>query len=370
MINISNFTFLTNVLNIQDANNIPMPIKANTLYFMSITFDGLKYTFTLINENKVKAELIKLSNGTILFPSRFGRVTNPVLKNQTFCGTIFDLGITNSVINPDVYFKFSMMNFRPKTEIFIDFELNISNNFYSDSELPIQDFKNLTLTQEVKSWIENNYVRDHQTTSIPYYIFNKNIAATSMTNNLTVINNSYKSAIKECFITNFFCQDSLKRATFTMSFWIKPIASNVVQTPSRLALISDTINFNNLYYNQEDSKLVFELANKKQVIKHSMILNIDTWYNIIIEYDKFLNKLTLFATDENQTSVNMLWSNTLENEFIFSFVSMLSEFDFETKQFSYFFPVLLGNFIMDSKILPVTNLNEQYLMQKLCFKGL
>ena len=371
MVNISNFNFLTNILNLDNQNNIPMIIEPNTTYFSSIVFDGSKYEFTLIDEKKVVAKLIKLkTTSATLFPTRFGRMTDPVLVDQTFCGTLFDLGITNTVINPEVYYKFSMLQFNPKSELFIDFELSIDNNFYSVNDLPL-NLKHLTLSDQAKYWIEQTYLKGKIDKEIPYFIYNKYISAHSMNNELLVESNKYKNALREAFVTNFYCKETILNKSFTMSFWIKRIDDSLAPiNPERMVLISDTKYFNNIYYNKLTTELIIELNNKNQIIKIPKAMNGNTWYNIVLKFDHLLNRLKLFVTSEDENDLQSLYVGSPISQFKFNLISLLAEFDFIKKDFSNYYPCLLGNVIMDMNYIGDDKLQEFFEIQKLGFKGL
>lgn len=371
MVNVSNFNFLSDILNINDNNNIPMIIEPDLLYFMAITFDGAKYEFTLIDEKKVTAKLIKLkTNQELLFPSRFGRMTDPLLVNQTFCGTIYDLGIANTIIDPAVYYKFSMMNFNPKSELFVDFETNIDNNFYSSNDLPA-GIKYTELTPEVKYWLEQTYLKGRTDTNIPYFIYNKYISAHTMVDTIRVEGNRYKNALKESFITNFYCKESIMNKSFTMSFWFKRLDDSLAEiNPERMVLISDTRYFNNFYYNKMTSEFILELNNKNQIIKIPKNLINGDWYNLIFKFDHLLNKFMIFITSEPENQLNSLYVGTPISQFKFNLISLLAEFDFNKKDFTNFYPCLIGNVIMDTNLIGNQILEDQFSIQKLCFKGL
>lgn len=372
MVNISNFNFLSDILNITDNNNIPMIIKPNQVYFMSITFDGSKYQFTLIDENKVQARLTKLkTTSNSLFPTRFGRMTDQELIDQTFCGTLFDLGIANTVISPELYYKFSMLNFNPHSDIFIDFETNLNNNFYSSSDLPTTQLSSAKLTPEVRSYLEQTYLKNYGQSSIPYYIYNKYISAQPMNHSIVVEGNKFKNALKESYLTNFFCQESIKNKSFTLSFWFKRISNEFINiTPSRMMLVSDTKFFNNFYYDDETVEFVMELNNKSQIIRIPKFLQVGVWNNIIMKFDHLLNRMNIYITNENENEIHQIYVGTLNHQFDFNLISLLTEFDFNLKKFTNFFPCLIGNLIVDSNIISDSILNESFPLQKLAFKGL
>lgn len=372
MVNISNFNFLSDLLNINDNNNIPAIIMPNTVYFISITFDGSKYQFTLIDENKVKYTLTKLkTTSNALFPTRFGRMTNQELVDQTFCGTLFDLGIANTVINPELYYKYSLLNFNPHSEIFIDFETNIHNNFYSSSDLPMTQLNGVSFTPEVRSYLEQTYLKEYGQVKIPYYIYNKYISAQPMNVNLVVESNRFKNSLKESFITNFFCKESIKNKSFTLSFWFKRLSNEFIPvTPSRMVMVSDTKYFNNFYYDESSVEFVIELNDKNQIIRIPKFLQIGVWNNLIIKFDHLLNRLNVYITNENENMINQIYVGTLDHQFDFNLISMLAEFDYTIKDFTNFFPCLFGNLIVDTKVLSDQILNESFPLQKLAFKGL
>ncbi len=372
MVNISNFNFLSDLLNFNDNNNIPMFIIPNATYFLSITFDGSKYQFTLIDENKVIASLTKLkTTQNSLFPTRFGRMTNQELVDQTFCGTLFDFGVANTVIDPALYYKYSMLSFNPHSEVFIDFETNINNNFYSSSDLPTTSINSISLSPEVRSYLEQTYLKEYGQTDIPYFIYNKYISAQPMNSAIVVEGNKFKNALKESFITNFFCKESIKNRPFTISFWFKRIQNEFISTnPKRMVLVSDTKFFNNFYYDDTTVEFVLELNNKAQVIKIPLFLQVGVWNNFIIKFDHLLNRLVIFITDENQNELHQIYIGTLDSQFQFNLISMLAEFDFNKKAFTNYFPCLFGNLIIDTQFMDNKILQERFPAQKLAFKGL
>lgn len=372
MVNISNFNFLSDLLNINDNNNIQTIIVPDTIYFMCITFDGSKYQFTLIDENKVKSTLTKLkTTSNSLFPTRFGRMTNQELVDQTFCGTLFDLGIANTVINPELYYKYSLLNFNPHSEIFIDFETNIHNNFYSSSDLPMTQLNGVSFTPEVRSYLEQTYLKEYGQVKIPYYIYNKYISAQPMNVNLVIEGNKFKNSLKESFITNFFCKESIKNKSFTLSFWFKRLSNEFIPvTSSRMVMVSDTKYFNNFYYDESSVEFVIELNDKNQIIRIPKFLQVGIWNNLIIKFDHLLNRLNVYITNENENMINQIYVGTLNHQFDFNLISMLAEFDYTIKDFTNFFPCLFGNLIVDTTVLSDQILNESFPLQKLAFQGL
>jgi hypothetical protein len=369
MLNVSNFNFLSNVLQINDDNNIPMIIEPNAPYFITISFDGTKYIFTVIDQNKITASLTKLKTKE-LFPTRFGRLSDPILIEQTFCGTLYDLGVSNEVLDPSIYYKFSMLNFKPKSSLFIDFEHNINNNFYSTSDLP-KTLVNAEITDEVKNYIEQSYLKGNTNTTVPFFIYNRYVSAFSMTSNLVVDGNNYKNALKEAFITNFFCKESIKNQSFTLSFWFKPINSNVTINDERMVIISDTKYDNTFYYNRVDNSLTFSQKIKNLYYTKTIYfpLEIDTWYNMVIKFDHITNQLTWYCISEHEKELKILLNDNLPNQFNFNLISLLSEFDFNLNEFTNYFPCLISNLIIDMTVYKNEKILDLFLDQKLAFKG-
>jgi hypothetical protein len=370
MLNVSNFNFLANILQINDDNNIPMVIEPNTTYFVTISFDGTKYIFTVIDENKVTASLTKLKTKE-LFPTRFGRLSDPELSEQTFCGTLFDLGVSNEVLDPAVYYKFSMLNFKPKSSLFIDFEHNVNNNFYSTSDLPVVLAEDTNIADEIKSYIEQTYLKGNVNTTVPFFIYNKYVSTHSMTPNLIVDGNNYKNALKEALITNFFCKESIKNQSFTMSFWFKPIKSNVEVMNERMVLISDTKFDNTFYYNRAETSLIFsQNINGLYYTKNIYFpLEINTWYNMVLKFDHLTNQLIWYCTSEHDSELHIILNETLTNQFNFNLISLLSEFNFDKKEFTNYFPCLFGNLIIDMNLYKSEKLLDFFRIQRLAFKG-
>lgn len=371
MINIANFNFLSNFINLNDENNIQMIIEPGQVYFMSIVFDGTQYTFTLINEEKATASIKKLKVSTdVLFPKRIGRMTNSKLQDYTFCGTIFDVGFTNTVINPADYYKYSLLQYNPKTDVFINFENNIFNNFYSTSDLPTSLLKP-ELTEEQKYHLEQVYLKDPTSyTGIPYFIFNKYITAQPMDRNISLVNNTFKQCLINSFITNFFCKESIKNKSFTMSFWLKRFDNELIVTnKERMVLISDTKYFNTIYYNNVDNSINLEFAENYN-IKLGYSISLDTWYQFVMKFDHISNTLSLYLNNINNSVTTLIYKQKLPKQFNFNLISLLAEFDFTKKDFTNYFVCAIGNMILDLKVIKDDILLKQFLNQKLSFRGL
>jgi hypothetical protein len=376
-INISNFSLISNFVNLQNLNltdTLPIDIIANQTYFLSISFDGNIYSFDLIGEDKIKYNISKLGIDK-LFPTRFGRMSDPRLKDNTFCGTLFDLGITNTKIIPEVYYKFSLLNFKPKTNIFIPFEYNIFNKFYSVNDLGNEALEKSELSSTVKNYIESEFLKNNYNTELPFYIFNKYINIEPIFNNIEIFTNNFVTVSRNNYITNFFCKESIKNKSFTLSFWFKKASYENIDLNSktnvlREVIISDTMNFNTLYYDEIENKFIFEYMgiNKKETIDFFYNIIDGDWYNLIFRFNHISNELILFIGNEHEETL-IKFIIPLVKQFNFNLISICSEFDFIFKDFRNYFLCDFGNLIIDQNVLSEIKLNEMFLDQKLCFRG-
>lgn len=370
MLQLSNFNFLKDIINIEDPNILQHEILPNTKYFLSFSFDGLRYKITLIDEYKNKTIIDNIAiNNSKLFPTSIGRLTNPNLKDQTFCGTIYDFGITNTFIQPEVYYKFSMINYPINSDLFINFELNNYNNFYSYSKLPSSKLINTNLTNDQIKAIEDEYLNNNQLTTLPYYIYNSYISAyPAIDDEPFIYRNEYTTVVKDSCLSNFSCKNSILHKSFNLSFWFKHIEPIFEYNKEKMIMVSDPKYSNIIYYNKSNNYLTFETKFNSYSIPIN--ININEWYYFSLEFNHLKNEINIYLSNIENNKVEKIFNKTLDKIFDFNLISIFAEFDNISKKFTNFFPGYFGNLILDSKVNNYELLNKNFINTKIQFKGL
>ncbi len=329
------FQFKTNSLLNSDPYIIDCELIPGEQYAFSFKSNNLLFDLSLITPDKKKYSVNGINtSGAVLLPSVVGGNTT---GTSSFCGKIIDIILSKTGNYTDDYYVKSMMSYVPRTAgILFDFKVSNGNKVFN------------TITQAGSTFVKNNNMLVSQ----------DSVTAQSMQKATfygNIKSNAYYQVL-DGMMDNFFCKENLVGKNFTISFWLW----NKGNLLGRHMIISDDINHNYIYWDNTNSRLVVSIGDTEDYIYFTF----DKWCLIQLSHNLFTNKYVL--------SVNLGVKKTkiIIDPIQFHFMSLLAEYDYNSKQYINKFDGLIGAVTIYNYAINDSEYNTLYNEQRFLMRGM
>jgi len=318
------FQFKANGLLNSEPYIIDHELEPEKQYALSFKNIDTKFKLTLITPDKNTYSIDGVNtSGKSLFPTIVG---GNVQHNSSFCGTVIDIILSKTGQYTNSYYEKSMMSYVPRTAgILFDFKVSNKGRVYNTI---LQEGGGFT-TAAIQSQQKASYYGE-------------------------ILFNDYYQVLHGT-MDNFFCKENLKNKSFSVSFWLWNI-SNTIGT-----IISDDINDTYIKWNSSDSKIIIIFKDYVKIIP--FVFN--KWAHFVFSHEYYTNTYTLSIQNSNtKETVDIV------NNIQFNLMSLLSRYDYASKQYVEIFNGLLSTLtIFDYKISDV-EYNTLHKEQEFLVKGM